>query len=56
LLDTLDGYLLHHPEYYLDWAAKNGLPPASARKEYYRRIRAAFDYLEKEIEKGSIRF
>jgi len=55
-LETLDGYLLHNPEYYLEWAAKNGLPPASARKEYYRRIRAAFEYLEKEVAKERIRF
>ena len=55
-LETLDGYLLHNPEYYLGWAHKSGLSIKSARKEYYRRIRAAFEYLEKEIEKGRIRF
>jgi aryl-alcohol dehydrogenase-like predicted oxidoreductase len=55
-LDTLDGYLLHNPEYYLGWAHKNGLPPADARDEYYRRIRSAFEHLETEVEKGRIRF
>jgi aryl-alcohol dehydrogenase-like predicted oxidoreductase len=55
-LETLDGYLLHNPEYYLGWATKNGLSLERARREYYRRIRAAFEYLEKEIEKGRIRF
>jgi len=55
-LETLDGYLLHNPEYYLGWAVKNGLPLETARREYYRRIRAAFEYLEIEIEKGRIRF
>jgi aryl-alcohol dehydrogenase-like predicted oxidoreductase len=55
-LETLDGYLLHNPEYYLGWAKKNGVTLESARREYYRRIRAAFDHLEKEIEKGRIRF
>ena len=55
-LETLDGYLLHNPEYYLGWAAKSGLSLESARNEYYRRIRAAFDHLEKEVEKGRIRF
>ncbi|MBT8373141.1 MAG: aldo/keto reductase [Deltaproteobacteria bacterium] len=55
-LETLDGYLLHNPEYYLGWALKSGLSLESARSEYYRRIRAAFEYLEKEIAKGRIRF
>jgi aryl-alcohol dehydrogenase-like predicted oxidoreductase len=55
-LETLDGYLLHNPEYYLGWAAKNGLPLEDARKEYYRRIRGAFEHLEKEVEQGRIRF
>ncbi|MGD9302159.1 MAG: aldo/keto reductase, partial [Desulfobacterales bacterium] len=55
-LETLDGYLLHNPEYYLGWAQKSGQSLERARKEYYRRIRAAFEYLEKEIEKGRIRF
>jgi aryl-alcohol dehydrogenase-like predicted oxidoreductase len=55
-LESLDGYLLHNPEYYLGWAQKNGMPLQVARDEYYRRIRAAFEYLEKEVEKGRIRF
>jgi len=54
-METLDGYLLHNPEYYLGWAVKNGLSLDSARNEYYRRIRAAFEHLETEIEKGRIR-
>ena len=55
-LITLDGYLLHNPEYYLGWAKKSGFSLESARDEYYRRIRAAFEYLEKEAAKGRIRF
>ncbi len=55
-LETLDGYLLHNPEYYLGWARKNGLALENARNEYYRRIRAAFEYLEKEVARGRIRF
>jgi len=55
-LKTLDGYLLHNPEYYLGWAQKSGLPLKSAQSEYYRRIRAAFEQLEKEVDKGRIRF
>jgi aryl-alcohol dehydrogenase-like predicted oxidoreductase len=54
-LETLDGYLLHNPEYYLGWASKSGLSLESAREEYYRRIRAAFEHLETEVEKGRIR-
>jgi len=54
-LETLDGYLLHNPEYYLGWARKSGLSLEKARSEYYRRIRAAFEYLEKEVAKGRIR-
>ena len=55
-LETLDGYLLHNPEYYLGWALKSGLSLEKARSEYYRRIRAAFEYMEKEVAKGRIRF
>jgi aryl-alcohol dehydrogenase-like predicted oxidoreductase len=55
-MEALDGYLLHNPEYYLGWAVKNDLSLEGARKEYYRRIRAAFGQLEKEVEQGRIRF
>jgi len=55
-LETLDGYLLHNPEYYLGWALKSGISLEEARSEYYRRIRAAFEFLEKEVAKGRIRF
>ncbi len=55
-LETVDGYLLHNPEYYLGWALKTGLSLEKARSEYYRRIGAAFEYLEKEVAKGRIRF
>jgi aryl-alcohol dehydrogenase-like predicted oxidoreductase len=55
-LETLDGYLLHNPEYYLGWAQKSGLPLERARREYYRRIGSAFEYLEQEVSKERIRF
>ena len=54
-LQTLDFYLLHNPEYYLDWAQKNGHPPEPAWAEYYRRIKIAFEYLEEEVARGRIR-
>lgn len=55
-LETIDGYLLHNPEYYLGWAQKKGLSLESARDEYYRRIRTAFEHLETEITRGRICF
>ena len=55
-LETLDFFLLHNPEYYLEWAAKKRLPLEQAREEYYRRIEAAFNYLEEEVDRGRIRY
>ncbi len=55
-LAVLDGYLLHNPEYYLGWARKQGLGRARARQAYYRRIDQAFRHLEKEVQRGRIRF
>ncbi len=55
-LETLDYYLLHNPEYYLEWALKSGLPLEDARREYYRRIQTAFRQLEEEVRKGRIRY
>ncbi len=55
-LKTLDFYLLHNPEYYLEWAQKKGHAPAAVRTEYYGRIRKAFEYLEEEVVRGRIRY
>lgn len=55
-LGTLDGYLLHNPEYYLGWAHKQGRDPEGAAQEYYRRIDQAFRHLEAEVQRGRIRF
>ena len=55
-LKTLDFYLLHNPEYYLEWAHKYGQTLEQARTEYYRRIKTAFEYLEEEIGQGRIRY
>ena len=54
-LETLDYYLLHNPEYYLEWALKSDLPLEDTRREYYRRIQAACRQLEEEVRKGRIR-
>ena len=53
-LSTLDVFLLHNPEYYLEWAQKQGVALEEARKTYYRRIRAAFEHLESEADSGRI--
>ncbi|HVK39267.1 MAG TPA: aldo/keto reductase [Candidatus Kapabacteria bacterium] len=53
-MTTVDVLLLHNPEYYLGWAAQNGVALAEARAEYYRRIRSAFQYLETEVDRGRI--
>lgn len=54
-LKTIDVYLLHNPEYYLKWAKNNNIDKETARKTYYARIKKAFEYLEKEVQKGRIR-
>jgi aryl-alcohol dehydrogenase-like predicted oxidoreductase len=53
-LETIDGYLLHNPEYYLSWADHQQLQ--NPHKEYYRRIQAAFSHLEDEVHRGRIRY
>lgn len=52
--DKIDVFLLHNPEYYLMWAAENGVPLPEARAEFYRRIQLAFQHLEKEVAQGRI--
>ncbi|MBK7092591.1 MAG: aldo/keto reductase [bacterium] len=52
---SIDVYLLHNPEYYLSWAKRNDIDVEKAREEYYRRIRLAFEHLEKERSRGRIR-
>ncbi len=55
-LTRLDFYLLHNPEYFLGWAHRTGLSLQEARREYYGRIKSAFQYLETEVTKGRISF
>lgn len=55
-LETIDGFLLHNPAYYLMWAKKAGKTREEARTEYYRRIRAAFVHLEEEVRHGRIQW
>ncbi|GJM39834.1 MAG: aldo/keto reductase [Ardenticatenaceae bacterium] len=53
-LETVDVYLLHNPEYYLNWAKQRPLPLHEARQTYYQRIRLAFEYLEQAVADGRI--
>ncbi len=55
-LETLDGYLLHNPEYYLQWAKTANILLHEARTEYYRRIKLAFHHLEDEVKQGRIQW
>ncbi len=54
-LASIDVMLLHNPEYYLSWAARQGVELKTARKTYEDRIYRAFIHLEKEVERGRIR-
>jgi len=54
-LKTIDVYLLHNPEYYLKWSKNNNIDKETARKKYCARIKKAFEYLEKEVQKGRIK-
>lgn len=53
-MEKLDVFLLHNPEYYLNWAAHERHPRAEAEHEFYRRIEAAFRHLEQEVHAGRI--
>ncbi|MCA9925518.1 MAG: aldo/keto reductase, partial [Anaerolineales bacterium] len=55
-LETIDVFLLHNPEYYLSWAHVANIPLHEARREYYRRIKLAFQYLETEVAQGRIQW
>jgi len=52
----IDVYLLHNPEYYLNWAERKNIPLDEAREEYYRRIEQAFLHLEIEAQNDRIKY
>ncbi len=52
-LDTIDVFLLHNPEYFINHQAKKNLTEAD-RDEFYRRVQTAFAYLESEVAAGRI--
>jgi aryl-alcohol dehydrogenase-like predicted oxidoreductase len=53
-LETIDVYLLHNPEYFLDSPASKELSLEELRHEYYNRIKKAFGRLETEVDAGRI--
>lgn len=53
-LDRLDVLLLHNPEYFLSHAVKQHAEVQPATEEYYRRIAAAFAFLEDQVAVGKI--
>ncbi len=55
-VEYIDVYLLHNPEYYLQWAKKNNIVKSDALEIYYDRIRRAFEFLEKKVSDGTINF
>lgn len=55
-LDTIDCYLLHNPEYFLQWAVRDNMPEDEAREIYEERILRAFDHLEREVTDGRIQW
>ena len=54
--NTIDVYLLHNPEYYLEDQAHKGAVTEKDHKEFYRRIREAFRFLEERVAAGEIRW
>jgi aryl-alcohol dehydrogenase-like predicted oxidoreductase len=55
-LATVDVLLLHNPEYYLTWAARQNMAVEDARRVYIDRIQRAFQHLEHEVGRGRIRW
>ncbi len=53
-LKTIDVYLLHNPEYFLDSPLTQELSAEEISHEYYNRIKKAFKHLEAEAENGRI--
>ena len=52
--ETIDVYLLHNPEYFLDSPLAKEAGLDELRHEYYNRIKKAFLYLEEEMSNGRI--
>jgi hypothetical protein len=55
-LDHLDVLLLHNPEYFLSDALHRRHDLGATRSEYYRRLAAAFSFLEEQVAAGRIAY
>ncbi len=55
-LATIDVYLLHNPEYYIQWAINENVAEDEVREIYEARIAKALSYLETEVERGRIKW
>ena len=53
-LEKIDVYLLHNPEYFLTYSIISD--PERRKREYYKRIKDAFIYLEEEVKRGRISY
>jgi len=53
-LEKIDVYLLHNTEYFLTYSVISD--PERREREYYRRIKDAFTYLEEEVKRGRISY
>ena len=57
-LETIDGYLIHNPEYFIGHALAQtgGERTDELENLYYGRIEKAFEFLEKMVQEGKIAF
>lgn len=57
-LETIDGYLIHNPEYFIGHALAQtgGERTEELENLYYGRIEKAFEFLEKMVQEGKIAF
>lgn len=57
-LETIDGYLLHNPEYFIGHALAQtgGERTEELENLYYSRIEKAFEFLERMVQEGKIAF
>ena len=53
--EFIDVYLLHNPEYFINYAARTNPISDGVLDEFYRRIREAFVFLESQAQAGKIR-
>ena len=53
---TIDVYLLHNPEYFINYAAQLNPITEEILIEFYRRIRQAFEFLESQVTAGKLRY